>query len=194
MSAITRSSPPQMGQRLMSISKTRLAGFDLNTLRTGIDKSRAMLADGVELILQTLEHPHPLVAACTGHAFPMGAFLLLGADVRVGAAGPWKIGLDEVAIGIDVPDFALDPAASRLQPSGWRAIATDRISSPGEAIAAGYLDVVVDPDRLESHSVEVAHQLKELDRAATRSTRLRMRAPIASKIREHLHDLRPVAN
>ena len=41
-----------------------------------------------------LSFPRPLVVACTGHAYAMGAFLLLAADHRIGLAGT-----DHVLIG-----------------------------------------------------------------------------------------------
>src|SRR5690606_33708713 len=84
------------------------AGFDLNTFRRGKRKeARLMLEAGVRAIVAIIDHPHPVVTVCTGHAYPMGAFLMLAADVRLGVAGNWRIGLNEVAIGLDVPDFAL---------------------------------------------------------------------------------------
>ena len=38
----------------------------------------------------------------------MGAILLFTSDVRIGAEGTFKIGLNEVAIGMPVPRFAVE--------------------------------------------------------------------------------------
>src|SRR5215831_591812 len=84
------------------------AGFDLKTFQRGADASRQMVEAGVRLIEKMLAHPRPIVTACTGHAYPMGAFLMLAADVRVGVVGKWNIGMNEVAIGLTVPLFALE--------------------------------------------------------------------------------------
>lgn len=73
------------------------AGFDLKTLAQGAEAATTMMETGVNLLGGMLEHPHPIIALCTGHAYPMGAFLLLAADLRFGVAGDWRIGLNEVA-------------------------------------------------------------------------------------------------
>lgn len=75
------------------------AGFDLDVFARGnVRESLEMVRLGAELALRLMAFPMPIVAACTGHALPMGAFLLLAADVRFGADGPFRIGLNEVAI------------------------------------------------------------------------------------------------
>jgi hypothetical protein len=40
------------------------------------------------------------VLACTGHAFPMGAFLLLASDIRIGADGPYILKLRLVRVAV----------------------------------------------------------------------------------------------
>ena len=55
----------------------------------------------------------------------MAAFLLLASDIRIGADGPFRIGLNEVAIGIPVPTFGLElapPCARRRGPQVWRTL------------------------------------------------------------------------
>lgn len=47
--------------------------------------------------------PLPVVIGCTGHALAMGAIPPFCGDVRIGAEGPYKIGMNEVAIGMPVP-------------------------------------------------------------------------------------------
>lgn len=77
------------------------AGFDLRVLRAGGEEALALLRAGFELAARVLSFPEPVVIACTGHAIAMGAFLLLSGDYRVGAAGPYKITANEVAIDFD---------------------------------------------------------------------------------------------
>ena len=79
------------------------AGFDLATLNRGSDAMLAMLRTGAELILRLLAFPRPVVIACTGHAYHMGAFITLASDVRFAVAENWRIGMNEVAIGLTVP-------------------------------------------------------------------------------------------
>ena len=49
------------------------AGFDMATFNRGAEATVAMMQAGVEVIEKMLSHPRPIVAACTGHAYPMGA-------------------------------------------------------------------------------------------------------------------------
>jgi len=48
--------------------------------------------------------PIPLVAAISGHSPAGGAVLALFCDYRVMAEGPYRIGLNEVQVGLIVPD------------------------------------------------------------------------------------------
>ena len=90
------------------------AGFDLKVISHGSpDEHHRMLSLGAELALRVLSFPTPVVSACAGHALPMGAFLMLASDVRIGADGPFMIGLNEVAIGLTVPQFAIELARLR---------------------------------------------------------------------------------
>ncbi|HVH16883.1 MAG TPA: crotonase/enoyl-CoA hydratase family protein, partial [Myxococcota bacterium] len=86
------------------------AGFDLKTFQRGAAAGVAMVRAGAELVLRLLAFPRPVLTVCTGHAYPAGAFLMLAADVRLGTTGPWKIGMNETAIGLTVPKFAIELA------------------------------------------------------------------------------------
>ena len=64
------------------------AGFDLKALAGPPDDAVTLLRLGATLAERVLSFPAPVAVACTGHAFPAGAFLLMAADTRVGADGP----------------------------------------------------------------------------------------------------------
>ncbi len=74
------------------------AGFDLEILKNFNDDTLTMLRGGFELAARLMAFPAPVVIACTGHAMDMGSFLLCAADYRIGSAGEFKIGANEVAI------------------------------------------------------------------------------------------------
>ncbi len=82
------------------------AGFDLRVLRAGGPQAPALVRSGFELSARLLAFPAPVVVACTGHAIAMGVFLLLSGDFRLGAAGPYRITANEVAIGLTMPRAA----------------------------------------------------------------------------------------
>jgi enoyl-CoA hydratase len=74
-------------------------------------------APGAELALRVMSFPSPTIGIMEGHAFPMGTFRLLLCDFRLGARGPHRMGLNDVAIGIAPPSFAIELARSRLHPA-----------------------------------------------------------------------------
>ena len=111
------------------------AGFDLRTFERGLAAGVAMVRAGAELVLRLLAFPQPVLTVCTGHAYPAGAFLMLAADVRLGAAGPWRIGMNEVAIALTVPNFAVELARHRLTPPGFARITSAAMFAPGGGAA-----------------------------------------------------------
>ena len=159
------------------------AGFDMNTFASGVEPSNAMVSAGVEIIIDIINYPRPVVIHCTGHAFPMGAFLLLSADLRIGTNGDYQIGLNETAIKIPVPDFALALARARLSPAAYANIVIARLFEPREAVGAGYLDVTADADSTNKLIEEKLSALRVLDQKAFRDTKARMNAPLIKAIR-----------
>lgn len=150
------------------------AGFDLAVLKAGGENSRRVVRMGFELGYRILSFPAPVVVACTGHAIAMGVFLVLSADYRLGADGPYKIGANEVAIGITMPYFAIEMCRQRLAPAQFhRAVTCSEIFAPADAVPAGFLDRVVPPAELEGEERNVALALSKLDRDVFAKSKLR---------------------
>jgi enoyl-CoA hydratase len=122
-----------------------------------------------------------------------GAFLLLAADVRIGAAGDFKIGLNEVAIGLTIPHYGVEIARLRLSPPWFNhATLTGTLYPPHEAQTAGFLDRVVAPDEVLAVASEEALRLTELDMAAHAGTKQRVRGEALRRMREGIdRELRP---
>ncbi len=160
------------------------AGFDLSVIKQGPDASRALVTAGGNLLLRIVESEVPVVAACSGHALAMGALLLLAADLRVGASGDFKIGLNEVAINLTLPQFALELAKARLAREHLaRATTLAEVYAPDGALAAGYLDRVVAADALESEALAAAKPLTQLSRGAYRGTKHKLRGEMIARVR-----------
>lgn len=164
-------------------------GFDLAVLAAGGDEAVGMLRGGFELAHRLLSSPTPIVIACTGHAVAMGAFLLCSADHRVGAAGDFRLQANEVAIGLTVPHAALAILRSKLTPVAFdRAVGLAEPTSPADALARGWLDEVVDPDRVVARAQAVAASFAGLDRRAHLTTKLRARAGLLAEVRRGIED------
>ena len=160
------------------------AGFDLEILGRLDDETVGMLRGGFELVARLLAFPAPVVIACTGHALAMGSFLMCAADYRVGADGDYKIGANEVAIGLPMPLPALSILQHRLAPNlHTRSIALAEIFTPAAACGVGFLDHVVAPERVLEEARTVAERLATLDRKAYLATKSRMRSVTIDEIR-----------
>jgi enoyl-CoA hydratase len=155
------------------------AGFDLSVIQSGdANAILELVASGGQLVRTIYGCGVPVVAACTGHALAAGALMLLGSDVRVGADGPFKIGLNEVAIGLTLPDWAHTIAFERLSKRHiQRAIANARVTGPADAVDVGFLDRVVAPDQVVDAAIEEAASMSQLDPGAYRRTMAGFRLP-----------------
>ncbi len=161
------------------------AGFDLKVFGSGDqDQVLEMLRLGATLAERILAFPTPVVIASTGHTVAAGAFLLLAADLRIGIDGPFRIGLNEVQIGLTVPWFVIELARQRLQPPHlFRAVAGAEVYAPQQALAAGFLDRVVTTDELREASLQEAARLGELGATAYAATKLRVRRDALKAVR-----------
>jgi enoyl-CoA hydratase/carnithine racemase len=161
------------------------AGFDLSIMGQGGDAMVSLLRDGATLSLRLLRFPTPVVLAASGHALAMGALLLLSADYRIGVEGDFKIGLNEVAIGMTLPYFGVELAQSRLAKNYLnRAVTQAAIFSPVAAIEAGFLDEVIAPEQLLDRAAAYAEQLSGLDLAAHKGSKERIRADLYLALEE----------
>jgi enoyl-CoA hydratase len=166
-------------------------GFDLSVMAAGDSSAvRAMVKGGAELALRLYEFPIPVVVACTGHAIAMGSVLLLAADTRIGIEGDFKLGLNEVAIRMTLPMFAVEFARDRLSRRHLqRALNLAEIYSPREAVDAGYLDRVVAPEALLDEAIAEAKRYEPLDLHAHHGTKRNLRGATIERIRASLDAL-----
>ncbi|MFZ0173560.1 MAG: crotonase/enoyl-CoA hydratase family protein [Acidimicrobiales bacterium] len=159
------------------------AGFDLRVLTAGGTDAADMLRGGFELSRRLLSFPRPVVIACPGHAIAMGAFLLLSGDYRVGAQGAHRVTANEVAIGLTMPETAIEICRQRLAPAFFnRAVINAEIFTPDEAVTAGFFDRVAPPAELHAVARAAAVQLTTLNMEAHAATKLRTRGQALSAI------------
>lgn len=160
------------------------AGFDLKTFKKGPAETVAMLRAGAEVNVRLLTFPRPVLTVCTGHAYPAGAFLMMSSDVRFCVDGPWRIGMNEVAIGLTLPWFAIELARHRLTPPGFACLTTGALFPPDEARHFGYVDRIVPPVDVE-HAVRAeVERLLALDMPSFAATKLRVNAHAVRAIRD----------
>ena len=163
------------------------AGFNLQTMMSGPEPARALVARGARFMMRLWLAPIPVVAACTGHAVAGGALLLLCCDRRVAAEGPFKIGLNEVSIGMRLPAFAAELARFRLLPTQLGAATLEsRMFTPAEAAEVGFVDGVAAPEALVERAHAEAVRLAALQRHAFAGTKRILREATAARVLDTL--------
>jgi enoyl-CoA hydratase len=152
------------------------AGFDLRVMMSGPEAATTLLKSGSNLLMKFYGSPIPLVIACTGHAVAGGALLALTGDYRIGAQGPFKMGLNELSIGLPVPVLAMELARDRLSRRALvQATLLATLYEPEAAVAAGYLDLVVPADQVVDRARAEATKLATLPRVPFVQTKQRLR-------------------
>lgn len=151
-------------------------GYDLKVMTSSLDNAFNLVTLGSTLTRRMLAHPYPIIVACPGHAIAKGAFLLLAADYRIGTAGAFNIGLNEVLIGMTMHYAGIELAKDRLtQPAFQRSVINGELFSPEEAIGAGFLDRVVPAEQLLDTAQAMATQMKKINMNAHAKTKLKVR-------------------
>lgn len=187
--ALDRAESEAHSVALVGRDKRLSAGFDLSVMTGGADAMQRLVISGCHLMLRLYTLPLPVVVGCTGHALAAGAILLLASDYRVGAAGDFKIGLNEVAIQLTLPTFGVELARDRLSKRHLtQAITQARIYDPAAAVEAGYLDEVVASGDVVASAVNHARRLGALPRSAFHNTKLKERGATVASIRATLEE------
>jgi enoyl-CoA hydratase len=158
-------------------------GFDLKTMKESSASAVALVTAGSTLSRRMLSFPFPIIGACTGHAIAKGAFLLLSCDYRIGSLGKFKIGLNEVAIGMTMHQAGIEIARNRM-PINYltRSVINAELFSPETAVLAGFLDTLVEPEQLLDTAKAAATQMQALNMKAHHGTKLKERKDILAAL------------
>jgi len=152
-------------------------GYDLKEMQKGPKEATALVTVGSNFTRRLAAFPLPVIGACSGHAIAKGAFIMLSVDYRIGIKGSFKLGLNEVAIGMTMHHTGIEIARHRLAPAHfYRSVVTAEIYSPDGATEAGFLDETVEPDSLMARANEVAQQFKQLNMNAHAQTKQKSKA------------------
>lgn len=152
-------------------------GYDLKEMQKGPKEASALVNVGSTFTRRLAAFPLPVIGACSGHAIAKGAFVLLSVDYRIGIQGSFKLGLNEVAIGMTMHHAGIEIARHRLAPSHfYRSVVNAEIYNPEGAVEAGFLDEVVAPEQLMERANEVARQFQKLNMTAHKQTKRKAKA------------------
>jgi enoyl-CoA hydratase len=160
------------------------AGFDLRVFREEPENIVEMLILGATLCERLLSFPRPVLVAAPGHAIAAGSFVALSADLRIIVDGPFKVGLNEVQIGLTMPLFVVELARSRLNPAHFhRAVVNAKMYEPATAVGAGFFDEAVPAEEFLLRVQEGAAELAGLNADAYSATKERARGATVEVVR-----------
>ena len=169
------------------------AGFDLKVMMSGSEPAAQMVKAGFTMLKRVFSFPRPVVASCSGHAIALGAFLLCRSDYRVGAKGEFKIGANELRNNMIVPTPLLEIAKFKLTKSHkQRAILNAEMYAIEDAIEPGYLDEVVDADKVFEIALAKAKDLATLGHPQYNETKKLDQTDVLYKISEGIDQITDV--
>ena len=150
------------------------AGVELATMTSGDQEAIGELSlAGAKILLKLYGTGKPLVAACTGHAFTIGALWLLACDTRIGEEGKYKFAMVETAMGMVLSDWCMEPLKARLNPTQFLPVVTQSVTlDSAGAVDAGFLDRLVPEGEASDAAVELAAELAKLPARAYAGNKL----------------------
>lgn len=116
--------------------------------------------------------PIPTVAALSGHSPAGGTVISLYCDYRVMAAGDYKLGLNEVQVGLVVPQVIQNTLARLIGPhAAERHMVTGDMISADKALGLGMVDELAEADQVVTAATRWLERHLALPRQAMLETR-----------------------
>ncbi|SKB96051.1 Enoyl-CoA hydratase/carnithine racemase [Sphingobacterium nematocida] len=156
------------------------SGLDLITLFAyNEEEMREFWGRFMALLQRFVSFSKPTVAAITGHSPAGGCVMALCCDYRLMAQGDYIVGLNEVPVGIVVPESIFTLYSFWLgRGSAYRNLLEGRLFKPEEAQAAGLVDEVVSFDRIQTAAIRLLKMVMQFEKNAWRTTKLNLRAEL----------------
>jgi 3,2-trans-enoyl-CoA isomerase len=141
-------------------------------------------SDFNDLMLALLSTPLVTVCAINGHSPAGGCVLAMMTDYRLIAEGRYKIGLNEVGVGIAMPRGVIEVFRSLVgHRCAERMGMTGALIDPAAALAIGLVDEVLPIDRLADRADEVMSAWLRSDDAPRIATKAMFRQHLIERLR-----------
>ena len=128
---------------LMGNEKVFSAGLNLKDLMSAKDPKEVSLIFGTlrDLLVSFREFPGPVISIVGGHAIAGGCLIALASDYRYGMFGMHRMGLNEMAIGIDLPPDMLSIISHSIGRENLFEVATQcKMYTPKQAYKKGLIN------------------------------------------------------
>ncbi|SER13161.1 enoyl-CoA hydratase/isomerase family protein [Pedobacter rhizosphaerae] len=127
----------------------------------------------------------PIVAAISGHSPAGGCVMALACDYRIMAEGQYIIGLNEVPVGIIVPNSIFQLYSFWIgKAEASRSLLTGKLYNPEEALKAGLVDELVKSESLLTAAERKIKKYMELEGNTWSQTKLNIREELIAITRK----------
>ena len=148
------------------------------------EQSRQFWIDFLALQNTLAAFRKPIVAAISGHSPAGGCILAICCDYRVMAAGTFIIGLNEVPVGIIVPDSVFNLYSFWLgQRKAYQYLMEGKLLKVDEALDAGLIDEITSPDKLMNAATEKVTAYMKLNPVTWSESKLNLRKELTGKLK-----------
>lgn len=153
------------------------AGLDLIELYDySEEQSRVFWNDFLALQAKLVSFKKPMVAAISGHSPAGGCVIAISCDYRVMAQGKFIIGLNEIPVGIVVPDSIFKLYSFWLgERKAYQLLMEGRLLSVDEALQAGLIDEISNPESVISNAEKQIRKYMQLNPATWSQSKLNLR-------------------
>lgn len=158
------------------------AGLDVPALlhldREGI---RTAWSDFFDLLETITRSPVPVVAALTGHAPAGGAVIALFCDYRVMAEGSFKVGLNEVEVGVVLPPVLFEALSRQVGARHAERLGVAAMLIGGEeALRIGLVDELVSVEEVVPRALARCERMLAMPSQTMAATRQVARQDLAA--------------
>lgn len=153
------------------------AGLDLIELYNyGEEEVKSFWNLFLDFVATLTSFKKPLVAAVNGHSPAGGCVIALACDYRIMSEGKYIIGLNEVPVGIIVPNSIFQLYAFWIgQAHASRSLLEGKLFSPEEALQIGLIDEVVNPASILTAAERKIRKYMAMERNTWEQSKLNIR-------------------
>lgn len=163
------------------------AGLDLITLfGYNEDQIREFWNLFLEATSLLASFPKPIAAAISGHSPAGGCVFALCCDYRIMAEGNFVIGLNEIPVGLIVPESIFQLYAFWIgKRNAYQNLLEGKLLAPNEAKSQGLVDEVVPANMLFNTATKKIKQITQFNQKTWQTSKLNFRKEIILKLREN---------
>ena len=137
----------------------------------------------LDLVAVLTKFKKPMIAAISGHSPAGGCVMSLCCDYRIMAEGKYIIGLNEVPVGIIVPDSIFELYAFWIgKARAYQNLMEGKLMNVEEAKAIGLIDATADISTLMTLTQKKMQSYLQYDATTWQETKLNLRKELIAKV------------